>query len=177
MNNKCTKSVSKSMLSIPPLGAGMKRYIDRRRLGIASELTQACVNPFVPGNQLLPLMQRRADEVCLLVRQGRARVKRPTAEVETKMIGIEALVASGGQHNLPPPDCPQLQHHAFLDRQQHKSSGQRSFDPRADSLIEHRIDAAVSHCVEPALFARPRDQLQLAAPGFEIRQCESVERK
>ena len=100
--------ISKSMLAIPTLGAGMKRHIDGRRFGVPSELAQARVCPLVPGNQFLSFLQCGADKISLLVWQRRARIERPAAEVETDMIGNEVFVTPGGQHNPPPADRFQL---------------------------------------------------------------------
>src|SRR5713101_10031850 len=70
------------VLAIPPLGAGMERYVHRRGVGLAPYLRNAAVRARFPRNLRLARGDGAADVVGNVFRKRRACVNRPTAEIE-----------------------------------------------------------------------------------------------
>ena len=93
---------------------------------------------------------------------------RPAAEVEADMVRRQARIAARCKHDAAPAEPFQLPKRCFFERYQLIACSQCRFEPSADAFVEYRIDAAVGKRRHAARLTRPANELQLAAPGFDV---------
>src|SRR6516225_9132351 len=95
---------SSLVLAIPALRAGVERNIHRRAVALAYHVQGGPPGALLPGNLRLARREGAAHVVGDLLRERRARVDRPAAEIERVDIASQTWEAGFRKRNFPPSE-------------------------------------------------------------------------
>src|SRR5436190_23927041 len=122
----------------------MERNVHGGSLGLASHLRDsAFASPF-PRDLRRTRGKRAADVVGDILRQRRARVNRPAAEIERVNVAPQSRKAGLRQRDPAPSKPAQLLELGGMELDRRKPASERLIEPGLDTLVEDRVELAAS---------------------------------
>src|ERR671931_1299903 len=159
----------------------MQWHIARRRFGLLAERADARIGhprvELLPDDLRLAGVDRIDDAVADFFRQVGARVERPGAVVDARVVGVEAAVDAFRHHHAPPAELPEAPENFRLERERPIAGGERVLEPQRKAFVEDRIDAPFGDGFQPPCIARTAVELEAPAPALELGDGKAVQRE